>query len=164
MADYQARLHAYTEGKDPIAMQHEAPVILKRLIEGVSDSKLQARPAPGKWSVGEILAHLAEDELATAWRYRQMIEHPGSELASFDQDLWAELGGYASWNPKEALELFRLLRAANLRMLAQLGLEDWKKHGVHAERGRLTVSELVRHMAGHDRNHIDQVRRILGRQ
>ena len=88
-------------------MQHEAPVILKRLIEGVSDSKLQARPAPGKWSVGEILAHLAEDELATAWRYRQMIEHPGSELASFDQDLWAKLGGYASWNPKEALELFR---------------------------------------------------------
>jgi DinB family protein len=134
------------------------------LIDGLSDSKLQARPAPGKWSVGEILAHLAEDELATAWRYRQMIEHRGCALASFARDQWARLGDYASWNPKEALELFRWLRAANLRMLAQLGSEDRQKYGVHAERGELTVSDLVRHMAGHDMNHIDQVRRILSRQ
>ena len=83
MSDYQSRLQAYTSGKDPIAMQQEAPVILATLIGGMSDAKLQTRPGPEKWSVGEILAHLAEDELATAWRYRQMIEHNGCELASF---------------------------------------------------------------------------------
>lgn len=163
MPDYQARLNTYTDGQEPLAMQQETPAILLELIDGVNETKLQARPAPGKWSVGEILAHLAEDELATSWRYRQMIEHCGCDLASFDQDQWADLGNYASWNPKEALELFRLLRVANLRMLRRLGADDWQKFGIHAERGKITVTDLARHMAGHDMNHIDQVRRILGR-
>lgn len=57
--DYQARLSAYTEGKDPIAMQVETPRLLAELIAGVLADKLLARPAPWKWSVGEILAHLA---------------------------------------------------------------------------------------------------------
>jgi DinB superfamily len=59
--------------------------------------------------------------------------------------------------------MFRLLREANLRMFAQLKLEQWQRHGVHAERGRLTVQQLCRHIAAHDMNHIDQVRRILDR-
>lgn len=164
MTHYQARLSAYTAGKDPVAMQQQAPIILAMLVDGLAEGKLKARPAPGKWSVCEILAHLAEDELATSWRYRQMLEHCGCDLASFDQDQWAQLGDYASWNPKEALELFRLLRGANLRMLAHLSSEDWQKYGIHAERGKITVADLARHMAGHDMNHIDQVRRILGRQ
>lgn len=103
MPDYQARLNTYTDGQEPLAMQQETPAILLELIDGVNETKLQARPAPGKWSVGEILAHLAEDELATSWRYRQMIEHCGCDLASFDQDQWADLGNYASWNPKKPL-------------------------------------------------------------
>lgn len=161
MSHYQARLDAYTEGKDPISMQLQAVATLTKLISTVRDEDLRARPAPGKWSVGEILAHMAEDELATSWRYRQMIEHCGCDLASFDQDQWAELGDYASWNPNEALELFRLLRNANLRLLARLSSQEWQKFGIHAERGRITVSDLARHMAGHDMNHIDQIRRIL---
>ena len=163
MPDYQARLNAYTEGKDPLVMQQEAPAILLELIDGVNETELQKRPAPEKWSVGEILAHLAEDELATSWRYRQIIEHCGCDLASFDQDQWAHLGDYTSWNPKEALELFRLLRMANLRMLGRLSADEWQKFGVHAERGKITVSDLARHMAGHDMNHIDQIQRILCR-
>ena len=75
------------------------------------------RPSPDKWSIGEILAHLAEDEIATAWRYRQMVEHSGIELAGFDQDMWAHIGGYSSRSPQESLTLFRLLRHANLQFL-----------------------------------------------
>jgi hypothetical protein len=59
--------------------------------------------------------------------------------------------------------MFRLLREANLRMLARLTREQWQRHGVHAERGKLTVQALCRHMAAHDMNHIEQVRTILGR-
>lgn len=161
--DYQARLLAHTEGRDPIAMQREALDLLADLVSGVEHAKLTTRPAPGKWSVGEILAHLAEDELTSTWRYRQMIESPGVALAGFDQDLWAQLGDYASWTPADALQMFRLLRAANLRLFARLTPEQWESHGTHAERGRITVRSLARHMAGHDRNHIDQIRRILGK-
>jgi DinB superfamily len=160
---YAARLLAYTEGKDPLAMQSELPAILAELIRGVAQAKLAKSPAPGKWSVGEILAHLAEDELTSSWRYRQMLEQDGVALAGFDQDLWAQLGNYSGWKPDEALEMFRLLREANLRMLRALSPEQWQRSGVHAERGRITVRDLARHMAGHDRNHLDQIRKILSK-
>ena len=64
-------------------------------------------------------------------------------------------------DPQEALAMFRLLREANLKMFAQLTPEQWDRGGVHAERGKLTVRSLCRHMAAHDINHIEQIRRIL---
>jgi len=112
--------------------------------------------------VSEILAHLAEDEIATAWRYRQMVEHNGIELAGFDQDMWARTGEYGSRVPEESLTLFRLLRAANLRFLRNLVPEQWESFGIHSERGRISVRDLALHMAGHDANHVEQIRKILG--
>jgi len=158
---YQARLNSYVADKDPIEMQRATPDVLAGLIEGVPDALLNRRPAAGKWSVRAILAHLAEDELASSWRYRQMIEHNGATLLGFDQDEWARLGNYESWPATEALSMFRLLRAANLRMFRMLTAEEWQRHGFHAERGRITVEDLARHMAAHDVNHIMQVKRYL---
>ena len=146
---------------DPIALQRDAPQILAGLIEGRTEEELSRRPAPGKWSVRAIVAHMAEDELVSTWRYRQMIENSGAVLPGFDQDEWARLGDYESWTAREALEMFRLLREANLRMLGRLTPEEWRRHGTHEERGRMTAEDLARHMAGHDQNHIAQVRRIL---
>lgn len=158
---YQMRLASYVRDKDPIAMQREAAQTITSLIAGMPEEILRRPPAPGKWSIGAILAHLAEDELVTSWRYRQMIEHNGATLPGFDQDQWARLGDYESWTVRDALEMFRLLREANLRMLARLTPEEWQRHGIHAERGRITVEDLARHMAAHDRNHILQVSRLL---
>src|ERR1700675_2382875 len=160
--EYQTKLAAYTEGKDPLALQSYATRILIELIDGVPQTELQRRPKPDKWSVGEILAHLAEDEIATSWRYRQMIENSGCPLAAFDQEEWARLADYATWKPGESLRLFQLLRDANLRMLNNLSAAEWDRFGVHAERGKISVRDLARHMAGHDRNHIGQIREILG--
>jgi uncharacterized damage-inducible protein DinB len=158
---YKARLDSYVEGKDPIAMQLEAPSVIARLIEGIGDEKLKKQPVRGKWSITAILMHLVEDELASSWRYRQMLEHDTPELAGYDQDLWARIGDYSSCDAQDALGLFRLLREANLRMFAQLTPAQWQRSGVHSERGRLTVRDLCRHMAAHDINHIEQIRRIL---
>jgi hypothetical protein len=158
---YRARLAGYIAGKDVLAMQREAPHTLARLIAGIPEEMLRRRPAPKKWSVVEIIAHMAEDELSSSWRYRQMIEHDGAALSGFDQDQWARLGDYRSWNVREALEMFRLLREANLRMLNALPPDGWARTGVHAERGQLTVRELASHMAAHDMNHIEQIERLL---
>jgi hypothetical protein len=159
---YQARLNSYVGDKDPIAIQGETPSTLARLIERVPDEVLSRRPAPDKWSIRAIVAHLAEDELVSSWRYRQMIEHSGATLLGFDQDEWARLGDYDSWTAQEALDMFRLLRKANLRMFGRLTPEEWHRHGKHAERGKITVEDLARHMAGHDVNHIIQVRQLFG--
>lgn len=160
--DYLARIRAYAQGRNPLELQKQTPALLAELIARASDQQLTTRPGSNKWSIGEILAHLAEDEIATAWRYRQMVEHSGIELAGFDQDLWAQTGDYASRAPRESLELFRLLRDANLKFLQQLTPEQWECFGIHAERGPITVRDLVVHMAGHDANHTEQIRRLLG--
>ncbi|MGA9808419.1 MAG: DinB family protein [Candidatus Sulfotelmatobacter sp.] len=161
---YRKRLAGYIEGEDPFRIQRETPAKLARLIDGFSVEQLGRRPAPDKWSIVEILAHLGEDELSSSWRYRQMIEHDGVTLYGFDQELWARLGNYAMWNASEALELFRLLREANLRMLHTLSPEQWERSGSHVERGTLTVRELARHMAAHDINHTKQIENLLGVQ
>jgi hypothetical protein len=158
---YLKRIREYAQGRDPLELQRQTPTVLAELLAGASDEQLRARPAKDKWSVAEIVAHLADDEISSAWRYRQMVEHNGIALAGFDQDLWARMGDYESRTPQESLELFRLLRKANLQFLNQLTPEQWECCGIHAERGRITVKELAAHMAGHDTNHVEQIRRML---
>lgn len=160
-AEYLARIRGLAKSEDPLELQRRTAGRIAELIAKATREELSARPAKDKWSVGEILAHLAEDEIATAWRYRQIVENSGIALASFDQDLWARLGDYASREARDSLELFRLLRNANLQFLGQLSEEQWECCGMHAERGRITVRELAAHMAGHDANHVEQIRGIL---
>lgn len=162
-AEYLARIRGLAQSEYPLGSQRSTPAQIAELIANATAEELRARPGKDKWSIGEILAHLAEDEIATAWRYRQMVEHNGIDLAGFDQDMWARLGNYPAREPQESLALFRLLRNANLQFLEQLSDEQWECSGIHAERGRITVRELAAHMGGHDANHLDQIRRILGR-
>ena len=160
-SDYLARIRELAAAKDPLIAQAQAPALIAKLIANTSAERLTMRPAPDKWSISEILAHLAEDEIATAWRYRQMVEHSGIALAGFDQDLWARLGNYPARDPHDSLALFRLLRSANLEFLRALSPEQWDCCGIHAERGSITVRDLATHMAGHDANHVQQIQRIL---
>lgn len=159
--EYLERLGHMAAGKDPLEIQAGTACAIAHLVQGLPQAQLGARPAPGKWSVVEIIAHLAEDELVASWRYRQMLERPGCALPGFDQDKWAAYGRYAEWSPQEALELFRLLRNGNLRMLGSLNSEEWMRFGHHAERGPITVRSLAVHMAGHDLNHLEQIRSLL---
>jgi len=159
---YAVRLESYVENQDPIATQRATAATLTRLVEGATEGSLSRPPAPGKWSARSVLAHLAEDELASSWRYRQMIEHSGAILPGFNEREWARLGDYDSWTPGESLRMFQMLREANLRMFGRLTPEEWQRYGMHAERGRITVADLARHVAAHDINHILQLRRLLG--
>lgn len=161
-AEYLSRIRDYAQGRDPLQLQEQTATMLAELVAGASDERLIMRPSKDKWSIAEILAHLAEDEISTAWRYRQMVEHNGIALAGFDQDMWARMGEYGSRAPRESLELFRLLRKANLQFLRKLAPEQWECFGIHAERGRITVKDLAAHMAGHDANHVEQIRKMLG--
>jgi len=158
---YINKLVAYTEGKDPLVIMREAPQQLAALVKGASAEQLRTPPAPGKWTITQIVAHLSETEMASGWRYRQILEHSGSTLIAYEQDLWAEWSDYASCDPHESLELFRLERKSNLRLLERLQPEKWDYYAVHQERGRITLREIVRQIAGHDVNHIEQVRAIL---
>src|SRR5215469_18764904 len=159
--EYKARILGLMEGKDPIAVQRATASEIVRLIDGVPPEKLGQRPAAEKWSVAEVLAHLAEGEITSSWRYRQMLEHDGCSLPGYDQNLWNRLGSYSTRKPETSLELFRLLRETNLQMFERLTPEEWQKRGVHTERGPMTVHDLAVQIAGHDINHLAQIKAIL---
>ena len=160
-AEYLARIKTYSDNNNFLEVQASTPEVIQQLFAGASEEALHKTPSPGKWSAVAIIAHMAEDEVVSSWRYRQMLESDGCVLGGFDQDLWAKLGKYEEWSAEDALRMFTLLREANLRMLKSLSEEDWERHGIHSERGKITVRDLARHMAGHDRNHVEQIRRLL---
>jgi hypothetical protein len=158
---YTQRIIAYTEGKKPLAVQAATAKKLARLIKGVPNAKLRKRPAPDKWSVSEILAHLSETEIVGGFRMRLILGAPGTPIAAFDQDAWVTSGHYAKRDPRQSLELFRVVREANLALLKSLTAEQWKHYGMHAERGQETIEHIVRLYAGHDLNHTQQIEQIL---
>ena len=157
---YTQRITAYMQGKEPLQVQQETVKKLAKLIKPLSKKQLSTRPEPGKWSIAEILAHLVDAEIVGSWRMRLIIGSDGVPIQAFDQDVWAETFDYAGRDPKVSLEIFRVLRENNLRMLKALPKNLWENHGMHSERGRETVSHLVRMFAGHDLNHLEQVEKI----
>lgn len=158
---YSQRILSHAEGMDPLKSQSAAAKKLDRLVKGVPASKLRKRPAPDKWSVSEILAHLADAEIVIAWRIRSILGAPGTPIQAYDQDAWAAAGNYAKRDPRKSIEQFRAMRDANLAFYKALSPEQWKFSGMHAERGEESIERVARMIAGHDINHILQIERIL---
>ncbi len=158
---YTQRILANAEGQDPLKLQAATPKKLARLIKGVPTAKLRKRPAPDKWSVAEILAHLADVEIVIGWRMRSILGAPGTPVQAYDQNAWVIAGHYEKRDLRESVELHRVVREANLALLKSLSPDQWKLYGQHAERGQESIEHIVRMVAGHDINHIRQIERIL---
>jgi hypothetical protein len=158
---YSQRIMANAEGQDPMKVQAATPKKLARLIEDIPAAKLRKRPAPEKWSVAEILAHLADVEIVIGWRMRSILGDPGTAVQAYDQNAWVIAGHYEKRDPRKSIELQRALREANLALLKTLTPEQWKQFGQHAERGKESIEYIVRMVAGHDINHIQQIERIV---
>src|SRR5271155_2924974 len=86
--EYRNRMLGHVNGRHPLKLQEAAPKNLGRLLKGVSASKARKRPAPGKWSIAEIVAHIADTELVGGYRMRATLGQPGTPIIGFDQDAW----------------------------------------------------------------------------
>ena len=159
-ASYKAKILRFQEGADFVALLTAAPAKLAALVAGLSPEQLARRPAPGKWSIQEVVAHLADDELVGGYRVRMILSSPGTAIQAFDQDIWARTGRYESRDVIASLELYRVLREANLVLLRSLSAEEWEMFGVHAERGVESIRDIAMYFAGHDINHFQQIEAI----
>ena len=145
---------------DPVEAMAEAPDRLRRLIRGLTERQLATKPAPGKWSIKEILAHLADGEVILGSRYRFIGAHDRPAIPSYDQDLFAAKLGPLNATGADLVDDFAMVRAANLGLLERLPDEAWDRVGLHSERGEESIRKLVAMYAGHDRHHIAQVETI----
>jgi hypothetical protein len=158
---YRQRILGHVGSGDPIKLQAAAPRKIERLLKGVPAAKLRKKPAPEKWSVAEILAHLADAEIVIGYRMRVTLGAPGSPIQAYDQDAWSTAGHYPKRDPRKSLAQYRSFREANLALLKLITPEQWKHYGVHSERGNESIEMVVRMIAGHDLNHIQQIERIV---
>jgi uncharacterized damage-inducible protein DinB len=147
-------------GQDPMAVLRETPSALPRAIDGLSPQQLRRNEREGKWSIVQILQHLADADIAWAWRMRLILAQDRPALTGYDQDLWAERLHYDQADPSEAIELFAVVRRANLRLMERASPADLKRVGVHVERGEESLEHLLRLYAGHDLLHLRQIERV----
>jgi hypothetical protein len=116
----------------------------------------------GKWSLAQVVAHLADSELVWGYRLRRIVAEARPRIEGYDQDLWAERLDYASADVPSSLAVFDALRNTHLRLIAAMTDEDLRRVGVHDERGEESVAHLIRLYAGHDLLHLRQMERIAG--
>jgi uncharacterized damage-inducible protein DinB len=159
---YTQRLLSYSEGSEPLEQQQAAPAKLAALLKGRSNEELSRQPAPGKWSVAQIVAHLADAEVAISWRIRQILSTNAVPIQAYDQDLWATTFDYAHRDPQQSLAHYRAQREANVALLKSVPRKLWDNYGLHAERGNESVAHMVKMVAGHDLNHLRQIEAIVG--
>ena len=146
--------------RDPLTVQESTPAKLQAAIAGLDGATLRRAEKPGKWSILEVLQHLADSELVGGYRMRMIVSHPTPDIQVFDQDLWAKELDYKSADPHEALDDFRTQRAANVRLIRSFSAEKLERFGHHSERGKESVAKMLKLYAGHDLLHLKQIERI----
>jgi hypothetical protein len=160
-AQYTRRILGYQRGKKPFTVLSATPRRMGVLLRGVSANKLRWKPAPDKWSIGEILAHLADTEVTFGFRLRLVLGSNGTRIQAFDQDVWATNFRYEQQDPRGSFQAYRAQRAHNIRLLRLLPRGMGTYYGVHEERGKETISRMTEMMAGHDINHLRQIESLM---
>ena len=146
--------------REPLAILRETPAAAACAVEGLSAAQLRTPEAEGKWSIAQVLQHLADSDLVWGWRMRLILAQDRPTLTGYDQDLWADRLHYADAEAAEALETLRVLRRGNLKLIDRATPDDLKRVGVHAERGEESAGYLIGLYAGHDLMHLRQLERI----
>ncbi len=146
--------------RDPFESQRDAPARVARLLEGLSEAELTRRPAPGKWSLRDVIGHLADGEVVVGARLRFIGAHDRPPLMGYDQDAFVENLGTENARTEDLLRTFAFARGANLELLARLPEKAYDRVGLHAERGEESIRTIVVMCAGHDLVHEEQILRI----
>lgn len=146
------------EGADPVEALRKAPKRFKKLLKGLSEKQLAKRPSEGKWSIKEVLAHLADGEVISGSRMRFVAAQPRSTLIGYDQDLFVANLGIERVKTKALFEAFEAARALNVALIERLPEEAFARVGLHSERGEESLDMMVSMYAGHDFIHERQIR------
>lgn len=159
-AAYTAAILGALGARDPLEVLRTTPAAVRQAVAGLPEPVVSAPERPGKWSMVQVVQHLADSELVGAFRYRMILAHDRPAIPGYDQDRWAERLRYAESDLEPALRQLEAVRAANLRLLERTTPEERRRVGIHAERGEESVEHTMRMYAGHDLVHLRQLARI----
>lgn len=144
--------------RDVLAILEATPGKLRQEISSMTARQLRTRPAAGKWSVQEILAHLDDvEELGMRARVAAMVERDRPVMGFFDQEKRARDLRYDRKDPLRSLRHFTRQRGRNVRWLRKLKPAQLKRPGHHEVVGKITAGEMIYEWAFHDLGHLKQI-------
>jgi hypothetical protein len=160
-SDYVRALLDVLGNQDPLEVLTQLIPWMDKRTQGLENTVLRKPEAPGKWSVVEVIQHLADSELVFGFRIRMVLTADRPSLQGFDQDRWAREFRYNDAHLDIALGQLRGLRIPNLQLARKLSAQQLERVGIHSERGLESAGHLVKLMAAHDLVHRRQIDRIL---
>ncbi len=146
--------------RDPFAVLEETPQRIEAIAAGLDDERLRRPERPGKWSIAEVVAHLADSELVMGYRFRRILADDRPPITGYDQDQWAQRLRYRDARLDDSLAQLRALRIANVRLIRNATPEELQRVGLHSERGEESAAHLRTLWAAHDLVHLRQIERI----
>ena len=160
MNAYRNRLLGVVAGEDPFAVMADTPRRVQDLFRRIGDGGLTRPFGAGKWTARQVFCHIADVEVGTGFRIRQIAATDGEQhvIQPFDQDLWAR--PYDRLPADAALAAFAALRPYNIAYYRSLAPEVLARVAMHPERGEESIDTIIRMQAGHDRNHLAQLESI----
>jgi hypothetical protein len=146
--------------RNAIRVLASTPAKVNALVAPLTESQLRWRPAPGEWSIKEVLCHLRDTARLHGERMRRVATEENPPLPSWDEQAAARDLKYQDDVTEAILPAYVDLRAATVELLNGLGEDAWQRPGVHAESGPLTLQSLLESSANHDREHLAQLRAL----
>lgn len=145
-----------------VRIQTKTPQRIARLLQGLTPAEIKKRFEPGKWSIAEVLQHLADCEIVYGFRTRLILAEEKPRLTPFDQELWAQNLSYAEHDPRLALQVFSCVRRRNVATMRRMKPADWDRTGDHLEYGLISYRQVIYHLTDHDEGHLAQIARLRG--
>lgn len=153
------QLKVMLSGRDPLRIQETTVAEIEESVGDLSEEHLHTTEPGGKWSILDVVQHLADTEIAMGWRLRMILAQDNPPLQAFDQDLWAQNLGYRDVEFQDALDQFDAVRSANLRLYRNLE-SRLDRVGQHNETGPISARSILYMLANHDLTHLRQIERI----
>jgi DinB family protein len=158
---YRENLLRLLGPRQPLEVLPETASTLGDIVGRHSTVVLRTRPFEGKWSPNEIIGHLTDSEWVYGYRLRRILSEDEPKLTGTKQDLWVARQRHNEREPLEHLQMFQALRQCNLTLWKRMSPADWRRTGLHNERGLETLELMLRMMAGHDLSHLGQINRYV---
>jgi hypothetical protein len=140
-----------------ISLLQKMPRVLETLLSDLPGELLHWKPSPERWSIAEVLAHLAALEQVYAERAMRMVTEDSPAITKYDQVAAAGRGKYSCTSAGESLGHFTRTRRSTLALLTGLPPSAGARTGVHSELGTITLSQMLNEWANHDLGHLRQI-------
>lgn len=149
---------SYLGDRDPVEVLSTTAAMLESLATELGRDGLERSLRPGSWSARMILAHMADCEIAFAFRFRQCLAEDHHVIQPFEQDRWNAL--LPDRPAADSLRAFAALRESDIALVRSADATTMNKPITHPERGRMTFRTVVETAGGHDLNHLKQLMAI----